>query len=198
DPDHGIDYHRMVHIWMRRVLTGPRGARVVVDKSPPNLMRLDALTQALSAHGRVSVITFSRDPVAICASWSKRYTPERLLGVPATEVPDDREYHRRLGETCGQRMGFLRKASERAMMHVSYEALTSDPRAVFAKLVVAFPDLSDVDPGVKVKVKDYPAQPLRNMNAEQRGMLSHERQDAILQGLEPHREAIEALGYRLE
>lgn len=198
--DHEIDFDRMRHVWVRTALARNPKCEIVFEKSPPNLVRIERLTAELGGPEKVRRIIFSREPLAICASWAKRHPPRKLavewLGCPPDEAPQGLAYFETLGAICGERFVLLADCAARAESHhVSYEALTRDPTAELTRLQKAFPDLDDVDAGAQVLVKDYAPQALKNMNETQIAPLSEAEVDAIRAGLAPHRAAISALGY---
>jgi hypothetical protein len=205
--DHVVDYARVRHIWSRRALADTRARDLlaseclVFEKSPPNLMRAQALQQALGGAEVAPVVSFSRDPVAICASWAKRYQPAQVayewLDVPKEQVPTGEAFMTLLGDLCGRRMATLATLRDMARFHISYEEFCEAGPDVVAALRATFPQLADIDPGANLVVKDYEAQPLQNLNAAQRARLSAEDLRAILRGLEPHSEAISSFGYRV-
>ena len=199
DPEHKINYTRVRHIWSLSALNRNPSATLVFDKSPPSLVRLDQLRATFGGTAATSVISFSRDPLAICASWVKRYTPEATaknwIGSASPDMPRGRDYYRLLGSLCGKRMQLLAHAREMATLHVSYEEFCVDPEGFSSRLLQEFPTLSHVNTSRPISVKDYSPQTLVNMNEQQRRSLSSAQSQAILEGLAPYKDAIARLGY---
>ena len=195
--DAPVNYDRLSHVWSRAALR--EGGGVVVEKSPSNLVRLAPLVAALGGPDQASVICLTRDPIAICASWARRYSRAVVASEWLGHVPegwdDDEIFHEFLGRLCGERMTALAEAAEVARLTVSYEEITEDTAGAAARLGAAFPEAGQLNPDAAVTVKDYAAQRLRNMNAEQVARLSDAEDAAIRRGLAPHSRAIKALGY---
>lgn len=202
DPATSLDYAKVRRVWTRRALARNPQASLAFDKSPPNLVRLDELREAFGGAASTSVVAFSRHPLAICASWAKRYAPETLarewLGCPPHQIARGDAYYRLIGELCGQRMTRLAAARNAAVLHVSYEEFCADPASVSAQLSAAFPTLGKIDVTQSISVKDYEPQKLRNMNDEQVARLSPAQRAAVLAGLEPYADSVGRLGYALE
>jgi hypothetical protein len=210
DPAAALDLGRVRRVWVRRARAIGRGreagagARLVIEKSPPNLCRFRPLLAAFDGMP-VRALRFTRDPYAVCASWARRYPPAKLARDWAPEFPaelagrlgDETAFFRALGAICGQRMRLLAGLEDCVDADLSYEALTADPAAAAAALVAAFPLLAGLDPQAAVAVKDYAPQRLRNMNAAQLAALTPRQLAAITDGLRPHAAAVTALGYRL-
>lgn len=197
-PEHQMPFDKAAFVWASRLAWRAPDAPVVFEKSPPNIIRMTELRAALSQYGRTEVISFARDPVAVCASWARRYGPKMVAkktedGLP----PKGAEFFRLLGQHCGELSEYLDAARSQALLHVSYEEMVEDPVLVAERLSDAIPELGPLDPDVKVRVKSYPAQALRNMNAEQRASLSSEELTAVLEGLGPYKPTFKRLGYEL-
>ena len=201
DPDLELDYRLIRAVWLRHAVRRSHGSAIVLEKSPANIVRMPALLETFSDM-RPAVIVFTRDPVAICASWARRYDPQTLAArwlSPGTPAPrDDREFHQTLGRLCGERLAHLAGLQDLSSTVVTYEALTADPDAVSERLASLFPEAGPMSFSGEVSVKEYASQPLHNMNAEQISRLTPEQQGWIREGLEGHRRDVERLGYTLE
>jgi hypothetical protein len=206
DPAAALDLGRVRRVWVRRAREAgaDAGARLVIEKSPPNLCRFRPLLAAFAGMP-VRALRFTRDPYAVCASWARRYPPAKIARDWAPELTpalagrlgDETAFYQALGAICGQRMRLLAGLEDCVDADLSYEALTADPVAAAAMLVAAFPLLAGLDPEAAVAVKDYAPQRLRNMNAAQLAALTPRQVAAITDGLRPHAAAVTALGYRL-
>ena len=91
----------------------------------------------------------------------------------------------------------LLKLRAQADYTTSYETLVAAPADFVRAITAIYPELSDIDPEAKVSVKDYEAQPLRNMNDEQIASLTPAQLGAVTKGLAPHEGIVRALGYEL-
>ncbi|WP_375257980.1 hypothetical protein [Citreimonas sp.] len=199
DPDLPLDYAQIRRVWLSRVPAG-RDC-VVVEKSPPNLCRFRTLTAAFSEMPTLALV-MSRDPVAVCASWAKRYAPSTVIRTWHPELAgqglerDDIAFHEALGRICGRRFEMLRDAADiPGAIVTTYEDVARDPEALRDRLADALPQLSDIDPRVSLGVKDYPEQSFRDMNAADIARLSSDQANAIRRGLAPHDAALRHFGY---
>ncbi len=129
NPNTHFDKDRMRRVWLSRVPARPSPS-IVFEKSPPNLCRMGQISDALAPMER-KIICLTRDPIATCASWFRRYA---LHGVIRDWAPEYRgtiktqaDHLRMLGKLYGIRAGYLVKAREIAALTMSYEELTEDP-----------------------------------------------------------------------
>jgi hypothetical protein len=104
DPGHAFDPIEVRDVWIRTALEQCRlvGIRsdeaLVIEKSPPNMCRYHHLLGALKGM-RTTVVVFTRDPYATCASWHRRYGPRdiaRTWGWPGRERKTSKRIFRRL------------------------------------------------------------------------------------------------------
>jgi hypothetical protein len=200
DPAARMDFGLVRAVWIERALALGGPGSLVVEKSPPNIARFRALLAAF-ADMPSSVLRFTRDPYAVCASWAKRYPPQRVVREwhpeYAGRVGDEDGFYAVLGEICGRRMEMLAGLDDVTDVDLAYEALTDDPADSVERLMAALPGLAGIDPGATVAVKDYARQSLRNMNAEQIAMLTPRQIDRVGAGLAPFAAALAKLGYGL-
>lgn len=198
-PDRPVDYAAMRRSWLSRVPKANEG-QVVIDKSPSNLCRLEAVADAL-APMPVKMISLTRDPYATIASWKKRYSPTRVAHDWKPELrgklSTDEAFLEALGLIWGEWAGMLNALRSKVAYHTSYEELVAAPQDFLAQVTALYPALSDIDPTAEVSVKDYTAQPLRNMNEEQIATLTQDQISAVTKGLRAHEAVVDALGYQL-
>jgi len=192
--DYPVDYRRVRKVWMG-CLPRTRSC-VVIEKSPPNLCRLPAI-QALFSDMPQRLVSFSRDPYAICASWAKRYTPESFISEWAVDIPKSEQWMATLGRVCGQRFKMLDDVSRNAFTHVRYEDLCQDLAGTMKGVTRGLPLIADVDLNLTFKVKDYPAQKLSNMNEAQIATLNSEDISLISRGLAPFELSVKQFGYKM-
>ncbi|MEM9233553.1 MAG: hypothetical protein AAGA69_04855 [Pseudomonadota bacterium] len=200
EPNRRIDYNQMRRVWLSRV---PQKGHpiVVIDKSPSNLCRLGEVAHALSTMP-VKMISVTRDPYATVASWAKRYPPARVVRDwrPSLKgrVETDEAFFEALGNIWGEWGAMLAKLRERSDYATSYETLVEKPAAFVEAMAEIYPELSDIDPNANVSVKDYAAQPLKNMNDEQIASLTEDQLRAVTKGLARHEAVVTGLGYALK
>ena len=110
DPATPLDFGLVRAVWIDRALRAGPGPRLVIEKSPPNLCRFRALLAAF-ADMPSTVIRFTRDPYAVCASWARRYPPGMLARdwhpELAGRMTGEAAYFRTLGGHCGKQIALL-------------------------------------------------------------------------------------------
>lgn len=200
DPHAKIDYDAMRLLWLERVKNHPARPLLVVEKSPPNLVRMDSIMAALDEMP-VRLVRLTRDPYAVCASWAKRYGPARIAsdwgGRTSGMEPGSAEFFTALGALYGERLGRLAALASRSQFDVRYEDLTADPVSALAPLKAIEPLLSDINAGAPLRVKDYEPRPLENMNERQISKLTATQIAGISAGLQPFADELSAFGYEL-
>lgn len=199
DPDYHPNYAVVRAIWLDRVARMRGGEPVVVvEKSPPNLCRYEALTDAFAAM-KTSVFTLSRDPYAVCASWRARYGPESVARDWGYKTAGKRplDFLELLGRIWIERARLLDAARRKYDAHIRYEDLCANPAATLARIARKIPAVADADPAAAVAVKDHARQPLRNMNDQQIATLAPAEIEAVSAGLRHAPEIVEAFGYAI-
>ncbi|MEM1187951.1 MAG: sulfotransferase [Pseudomonadota bacterium] len=191
------DHHKPIHwdsvraVWLAKIREVEELAGridVVIEKSPPNLVRVNELLKAFANH---QVVTFVRDPFANCSSvFFRHYVKE------SSPIEDRVARLQSLARGWVGRSRLIEKwREERGSIHFSYEDLCSDPSRQVQKIVDRVPKLVGIDFGSPLRVKDYEAQPLMNHNALQIGRLREAELDGIAQVLRNHESMLERLGY---
>ena len=200
DEDLRLSMSRVRARWMWRLRSMATGLpKLVIEKSPPNMVRVDRLRAALAPMATHTLILV-RDPYAVCEGWHRRYGKEQLSRTSLTALQhadSEHDYFRLLAECWVQRGAYLVEQIPKALGVVRYEELVADPGAVTADLAAKLPMLSDVQSDAAVRVKDYAAQALTDMNSQQIDALTTEQIDAITCGLERGIDTVKALGYTL-
>jgi len=157
------------------------GATVVVEKSPPNLVRAAAIADAFPNR---RFIVWNRNPYAVAASCRKRYG--RAVEESAAHWL-----------VCAAALLALR-ADVSPILSLTYEQACANPAAAAEDVLAFAPELGALDATAPLEIKDYPAAPLRDCNTEQIATLSRSEMDAITALLAPRRMLLEVFGYDLE
>lgn len=199
DPDFDPDYDGVRSAWLaeaRRLR--PDGPVVVVEKSPPNLVRHRRLVAAF-ADMPVTVASLTRDPYAVCASWFGRYRPRQVARQWGYDVADlaGEAYLTALAGIWIERSRLLADAAADCALQLRYEEVCADPAGTLAAVAAAVPLLAGADAGVELRVKDSPVQPLRDFNREQIDALPASHVAAITRGLAADPAVVAAHGYAL-
>ena len=199
DPEAPFNEGQLRRVWLSRVPAHPSPS-VIFEKSPPNLCRIGKIADALAPMDR-KIICLTRDPLATCASWFRRYALAAVIRSWCPEyrgtIQTEADHLRLLGKIYGVRAGYLVKAREIAALTMSYEELTENPQKFVDALQELLPILTDLRADAKVTVKDYEPMALQNLNERQTSRITAEQADAIREGLADYRADIEALGYSI-
>ncbi|MEM7489942.1 MAG: sulfotransferase [Pseudomonadota bacterium] len=178
--------------WTHKAARTRPGPAVIVEKSPQNLSRFRRVVDALDGM-EVRCLRLYRDPYAVCASWARRYNAARLAG----DADERAALFGKLGRQYAGRLRLLDDLDDLSRLDLRYEDVVADPSGTAARLMDAVPELGPVDPAARLKVKDYPDQPLIDMNARQIGALTEADLAAITAALAPVAGQLEARGYGL-
>lgn len=165
-PEKFVDYSAVCGTWAQRIaaLRQEGELRFIFEKSPPNMVRYEKLRRIMS---EVAFVVNNRDPYANIASQLGRYGARDFSGVAQTEIV---AHYARLWL---YRSRFLRKAAiEDGYPLLTYEMFCASPERAF--------EAFGLDPGESahskyhVRVKDYGAQAITNMNDKQIALLDPE------------------------
>jgi len=193
DVDLPVDYAAVQAIWLQRwqqLHAENPALRVVVEKSPPNMVRLEVLAALFSD---VSFLANNRDPYANCASILYRmHTGEQL-------PPEQREQQLRTLATHW----ILRSIRIRELVSrldiplLTYEQFCDAPASIPGKLNLPPGVAQTIDVQAPVRVKDYPLQGIANQNQRQIALLSEGEIAAITGVLASQQELLDYFGYEL-
>lgn len=193
DPQRVVDLESIRATWLQRFQMIQRLVRnvdTVIEKSPPNMLRIDALRGLFQ---RSSLLALNRDPYANCASILYRNHPAASLAMP-----ERANILRELARDWVFRSQTLREVVERHQApRISYEQLCADPAEALRRVPLPAEVLASLDPGASVQVKDYPLGPLHNFNERQRALLHAEEMRLLSQELRPQLELLDYFGYGL-
>jgi hypothetical protein len=205
DPATPLDYNAIRDRWIEAANQAAADVSLhdntplVVEKSPPNMCRYRAILGMLAGM-KTHVVVLTRDPFATCASWHVRVDAERIasnwgwVGEPPT---DDASYFRALGRIWLRRARYLQLARPEAIHWMRYEDVADHPAEALAALGTRIPRLAAADEGALLAVKDYPLQPLRNMNRDQLAILMPPQIDAIASALAEAPALMAQFGYAM-
>lgn len=200
DSSHEVWQRKLRACWLNELDLMESEPIVVIEKSPPNLCRYNYLLSAFSEM-KHSLITFTRDPYAVCASWHKRYGAEGIIRdwYPGSglKINSEGDYVRFLGEIWLERARMILAARKDSVLDLNYETFTGDVNGQVDTLRSLIPELHDMSHDAHVKVKDYESQPIRNMNEEQIKLFSVEQIDLLSSVFSEHANVLEELGYAI-
>ncbi len=186
-----IDWEAVQRTWrqtVQQVNTLVGTIQVVLEKSPPNLVRLEALMQ----HFPNSVsFGFMRDPYANCASsFYRHHQPDQLRGA------DRRRTLTALANQWIFRAEHLRdRITTLSLLHFTYEQFCADPARYVAQVQAICPALGHVDVTASIQVKDYQPQPILDQNPRQIARFLPQDLDMIAETLGTRTDLLHFFGY---
>lgn len=167
------------------------GARAVIEKSPPNMMRLEKLAPVF---GSATYLVNNREPYAQCASfYHRRHDAGRMS-------PSERDAAMiKLAQLWIARSAQLRRlVLEKGLPVLTYETFCASPELLAERFNLAALGIHDVNAGAEVRVKNYPSQPIVNQNPRQVADLTARDKSLISSCLERCREVVTFFGYELQ
>jgi hypothetical protein len=156
NPEVDFEWALIREAWLRR---RPAGGRIMVEKSPPNLLRVRSIMAAFP--NSVFVIS-NRDPYAWLGGVLHHDNYRREIRNPRRRA----EIARHETRQWVTRTRFLTDAIEQVRgrsMITRYQDFCASPELFLRNLYNYCGDLR-IDPHASVRVKNYPAQPIVNMN----------------------------------
>ena len=199
DENYSLSYRKVRAVWLDQVRKKTSGPCLVVEKSPPNMVRYDKLLSSFDGM-KTDLITFTRDPYAVCASWHKRYDTDEMISnwsLPCDEGMSEFQRFENLAEIWLRMARYILAAQPHARLNLRYEDFTADVPGAAKSLSSEIEMLSDISLEAKVKVKDYPDQKIINMNDRQISRLSDEQRAGLTSGLSKDRDTLDALHYQI-
>lgn len=194
NPDKYIDWKSVKAVWSSRIRFIEEHVgrvNVVIEKSPPNLVRTDRLLETFPKH---KIVAFNRNPYASCASILYRVHNGREISK------DERiEIIRKLAAAWAFRSEWLKKQIDTySPIHFTYENFCNDTEGMVKRITDHVPELIGIDTTRAIKVKDYQLQGISNQNERQIGNLSESERAVIGEALSPHEDLLQFFGYTSE
>lgn len=164
--------------------------RVVIEKSPPNMLRVHALHKHFE---RSSYVVFNRDPYANCSSILHRY-------YDAGGLSDE---ERKAVLLLTARKWVWR--SQILMRHVveydfpcfTYEYFCKSPENSIDKILTICPQLYGINAEASVYVKDYGSQRIISQNERQISLLTDEEVSSVTSVLQDYNTLLKFFNYDL-
>ena len=162
NPEKIVDYSSVKAVWLnayQEAAAQRPEIEIVVEKSPPNMVRLDTLSAQFD---KVSFLANNRNPYANCASILARHHEDSVGQENRKAVVQ------KVANDWITRSTIVKKyVTEKSTPLLTYEALCERPASIIAKLALPANVLSTINVDATVKVKDYPEQPISNQNERQ-------------------------------
>ena len=193
DPQKEVNYQSVKATWLstyQRVSRLTQNVDVVIEKSPPNMMRMEQLS---SQFRDCSYIANNRDPYANCASILYRHHDADNL---STHERKEALYSLAKGWILrSEKIRYLTSILSAPLL--TYEEFCSNPSSVVKLLNTPKGVSESINPNASVKVKDYKPQPISNQNERQITKLNDEEIEHVSESLKSNSELLEYFGYQL-
>jgi hypothetical protein len=189
NPEVDFDWRRIRAAWLERK---PAGKTIMVEKSPPNILRVRSILETFP--DSVFVIS-NRDPYA----WLGGVVHHEIY---RTEIQNPRRRREIVKQEIGQWVIRSRVQIENISLLrgrsviTRYQQFCGSPQLFLQNLYNYCGDLQ-IDARSQVRVKSYPVQGLVNMDARQISRLTSDDIAAANEILEDAEPAMEFFGYRL-
>lgn len=191
EPGYEINWDSVKAVWGTKIRTVEQlvgRVDVVIEKSPPNMVRAAGLLATFPEH---AIIVLNRNPYANCASVLYRnHQPEE-------KTADEREkFISMLSKRWLVYAGLLREIlTDNDAMLLNYETFCRDTEAELARIVARVPQLQGMNTDAEVRVKDYVPQPIADQNARQIAQLTTQEKARISELLTAQEELVRFFGY---
>lgn len=191
EPEKKMNWDSIRATWLNRVHfveSLVQEIDVVIEKSPPNLVRIDQLIKVFPNH---SLLAFNRNPFANCASILYReYKPAEKNAEERIEIV------RKIAAMWLFRSRYIKKwIDQLGVSFFSYEAFCKDPRKCIDGVPHIMKRLEGVDFNKEIQVKKYPKQGIVSQNARQIGTLTADEIAAISKVLQTEQALVKFFGY---
>ena len=167
DPNTQFDWELISRTWHQY---WDRGKPILIEKSPPHLCRVDALSRHFQP---AKFILLMRDPLAICEALHRRNNMD--WEIAANRWLEWLDLH-------------LNTRAKQVDSHVLYyEDMVSDSQAAFDSLKNWMPELHDVSVDSAIEahsIEGVKRRPLRNLNPQKIQQISKRNQGRVLAQLE--------------
>ncbi|SDB48102.1 sulfotransferase [Bauldia litoralis] len=187
------DYEMIGKVWREAAdATMQKHPEVIylIEKSPPNMVRY---REILALFDRTRVVINNRDPYASVSSLGYRYH-----GFDELDRAQRLERVESLAERWIGCARMLKRIAEReGYPMIRYEEFCEAPEAIFQKFGLSETGSAGADRNYLVNVKDYPSQPIRNMNEDQISKLSTEEIERIGKTLSTDADVVRFFGYEI-
>lgn len=188
-----INYSSVKAVWLNKFQEVNRlvqGIDVVIEKSPPNIMRMEKLA---SNFEKTSFLANNRNPYANCSSiLFRKFSPEKLSTAERIQQLENIASHWILRSK--EIKAFVEKFN---VPFLTYEQFCENP-AILREILDLPEDIkSTIQTNSEVKVKDYEVQKIVNQNDRQISNLSKEEIKAISDILSNEKEVLDFFNYEI-
>ncbi len=197
NPEKEINYQSIKAVWLQKYQTVHRlvqNIEVVIEKSPPNMVRIEALAVQFKSY---SILANNRNPYAQCASHLYRNNKDAQNLSASTRL----EILASVANDWVVRSYTIQKLVQKLQLPLlTYEEFCQNLAAII-EILSQFPDLkimaASINPNAKVKVKDYQPQAIVNQNARQLVNLNASEIQCLTSVFEQHEALLDFYAYKL-
>ena len=189
-----LDGESIRSAWLNKYqeISGERQLNIIVEKSPPNMVRIDLLR---SLFRRTTCLVNNRDPVAFCSSTFYRNTvnaeqlsePERLQQLKKFAL-----YWVDHSKTLKEHI------SASGFVTCSYEQFCESPQSLKNTFEKATGEIIQPEKNPILNIKDYQPAVIKNKNQQQVSRLSEVEIESVVQTLRPYSTLTSFFGYAPE
>jgi len=186
-----IDYSSVKAVWLRQfqgVQKLVKNVDVVIEKSPPNMMRIQDLLSTFKNH---SLLATNREPCAYSASTLYRQYNAGSLGPVERRVI----LNRCIDEWIKRSKIIREIVVTLDSPLLTYEKFCGSTSSIINKLQLPTGVAETINTEAVVKVKDYKLQKIENQNERQISKLTNVEVESMKDTLEKHEDLLYFFGY---
>ena len=192
-PNKYIDYESVRRVWLARaaqIKTEQKDVKVIVEKSPPNMVRLGKLIERFASY---SLLANNRNPYANISSLSVR------VGNADQSESERLEQLSFLAKRWVERSELIQSLiSQYKMNLITYEQFCANPEILLAMLNLPKGIAETVVTDQEISIKGQELKPLVNYNQKQISLLSAKEIEVISDVLQNHQKLLTFFGYELQ
>jgi hypothetical protein len=189
-----VDEHSIRSVWVNECFKNykSKGAKYFIEKSPPNMMRIELLQSIFPSH---ILLANNRDPYANVSSMFYRYNDN----IDKLSVEERKSKITGLVKTWIKRSTVLKEIIQsQNVPYLSYEKFCENPTLLQDSIDSSvFGGQIKLDFKKNLIVKDYKPHPLANFNQKQMDKLTDADIDTITSSLRVNEELLSYFGYCL-
>ena len=187
-----IDYDSVRSVWINKFMQLARNnptINSILEKSPPNLVRYEALRRAFP---NSLFVVNNRNPYAYVSSQFRRYHEKKIRDLRGRKIMMEN-----LAKQWIIRSRLLQDSLHKdGFPLLTYECFCEDPTRIFSAYGLESNFLK-INSNYAVKVKDYDKQIIRNLNSVQIDHLEEYDIDVISKILRSDADLLQGFGYEM-
>ncbi len=191
NPEKYIDWESVKSVWLSTyelINTHVEGLNLIIEKSPPNLLRAEQLHREFS---NSSFLCFNRNPYANCSSSFHRHHRDRELSKDKRIIKIKKAAKKWLVLSK-----YLKDSIDQLnLAYFTYEQFCEETASCLQKVIDICPEIQSVDIEAEVQVKDYDKQGIVNQNQRQIELLDSEDIATISSVISEDEKLLKFFGY---